>query len=64
MTVWDHLSPDELRRVMDFQPSEHRNLIDLQRVTAIKMIDRQIARDWRDGYGAGGRAGCTTAARS
>jgi hypothetical protein len=35
----------------DDRISLHRNVLDIQRVAAIKMIDRQIARDWAAGYG-------------
>lgn len=36
--MWDHLPV--------------RNLMDMQRMAAIKTIDRQILEDWENGYGA------------
>lgn len=29
----------------------HRNMLDAQRAMAIRMIDKQIAKDWAAGYG-------------
>jgi hypothetical protein len=54
--VWNYLPIERLntpsRLLMDPECSACRNIVDLQRMAAIKKLDRQIAKDHADGYGS------------
>jgi len=47
MTLWDHIPPEELRTMNGF--SDHRNVYDIQRIAAVKMIERRLTnREYED----------------
>ena len=54
--MWNHLPVERLNApsalLMDPECSACRNIYDLQRMAAIKTLDRQIAKDYADGYGS------------
>jgi hypothetical protein len=54
--MWNHLPIERLNipspLLMDPECSACRNIYDLQRMAAIKTIDRQIAKDHAGGYGS------------
>jgi hypothetical protein len=54
--MWNHLPIERLNTpsplLMDPECSACRNIYDLQRMAAIKTLDRQIAKDHAEGYGS------------